>query len=714
LVPWVLVIGVPGIVLLVIPPVWEFSNSAGFCGTTCHTMPPEYSTYLVSPHARIPCVDCHIGRGPVYEQLYRKTDHLRLIWETITGDYEYPIRVSTMRPARETCELCHYPQKFSSDSLQVIHRFADDEQNTPYDLYLLMHTGGGTQREGLGRGIHWHIENKIEYIATDSEEQDIPWVRVNYADGTTTEYVAADSTIDTANLGQYDIKEMDCITCHNRISHLIDPPDMLVDAAMYRGDLPGDIPYIRARAVEVLSQSYTSDSEAEAAIAKLADYYRTSYPDFYAQNSDHIAKAVDLIQQLYQNNTYSEQELDWETHPNNIGHRDSPGCFRCHDGQHFDSTGTAVRLECNLCHSIPQVVLPGEIEPTLPLTTGIEPSSHFDSTWSARHFSQYDATCSDCHTMDNPGGTTDTSFCSNSACHGVNWRYAGFNAPVLAEQLGITQQPEVSVQVPISVEGLPITYQTLQPFLEQQCGKCHGVTPIKGLRVTTYAGLMAGGIGGPVVVPGDPDNSRVLSVLSAGHFAQLPTEQMDWLRQWIEAGAPEGEPALPVQPTATPGGIQGPSFWATGTPTTESGGAFWGGAEATSTAPASAPPTSAPPTSVPPTSAPSTSAPTVQPTTESGGGGSFWSAATPTSTLESGGAFWGGAEATSTAPASAPPTSVAPTSAPPTSAPPTSAPPTSAPSVQPTTGSGEAESFWGAATPTPAGTPGEGSSFWGQ
>jgi len=398
---------------------------------------------------------------------------------------------------------------------------------------------------------------------------------------------------------------------------------------MYRGDLPGDIPYIRARAVEVLSQSYASETEAEAAITGLADYYRTSYPDFYAQNGDHIARAIDLIQQLYKNNTYVEQELDWQTHPNNIGHRDAPGCFRCHDGKHFDSAGKAVRLECNLCHSIPQVVLPGEIEPTLPLTTGIEPSSHFDSTWIARHFSQFDATCSDCHTMDNPGGTTDTSFCSNSACHGVNWRYAGFNAPALAEQLGIIQQPPTPAQVPVSAEGLPITYQTLQPILEQQCGKCHGLTPIKSLRVTTYAGLMAGSIGGPVVVPGDPGKSKILTVLQNGHFARLPAAQMEWVRQWIEAGAPEGEPVLPIQPTATPGGIPGPSFWATGgTPTPQPGGAFWGGAEATGT---------------PPTVAPPASTSTAQPTTAPGAGENFWGAATstPSSTPDEGSSFWG-------------------------------------------------------------------------
>ena len=137
------------VVLLAVPPVWEYSNSVQFCGETCHTMPPEYQTYLVSPHARVPCVDCHIGRGLIITQAIRKTGHMRLLWDTITHNYEYPIFVSTMRPARETCELCHFPEKFSSDSLVEIQRFRQNEENTPYDIYLLMHTGGGSAREGL-------------------------------------------------------------------------------------------------------------------------------------------------------------------------------------------------------------------------------------------------------------------------------------------------------------------------------------------------------------------------------------------------------------------------------------------------------------------------------------------------------------------------------------------------------------------------------------
>jgi hypothetical protein len=50
---------------------------------------------------------------------------------------------------------------------------------------------------------------------------------------------------------------------------------------------------------------------------------------------------------------------------------------------------------------------------------------------------------------------------------------------------------------------------------------------------------MAGSESGPVVVPGAPDESRMLEVLTSGHFARLTDHQMELLRRWIAQGAPE-------------------------------------------------------------------------------------------------------------------------------------------------------------------------------
>lgn len=545
--PWALLFGVPLLILLAVPATWEYSNSPSFCGETCHTMPPEYQTYLVSPHARVPCVDCHIGRGSVYEKFIRKTGHARLLIDTVTNNFEYPIHVSEMRPARESCELCHFPEKFSDDSLRTLQRYENDKDNTPYVIYLLMHTGGGSSREGLGQGIHWHVENVVEYVALDRAEQEIPWVRVTTPDGVTKTYATEDSPVTSDNLGEYTVHEMDCITCHNRISHQLLSPQNAIDQAITREDLSIDMPQIREQAIELLSGEYESFDEANESFESLATFYQENYPTYYDRREDEIESAIVLLERIYKENNYPEQELNWQTHPNNIGHNEWPGCFRCHDGNHFTEEQEAIRLECNLCHSIPTVVRPGEIEPTLLLTTGLEPSSHLSTTWISRHHNEFDETCQNCHTTDNLGGATDTSFCSNSGCHGTDWRFAGFDAPTLRIELGIEDPVE---ETPDELTG-PITYQTLRPMLEQTCGTCHGASPTKGLRVTDYESLMAGGESGPSVVPEQPDDSLIVQVLSAGHFAQFTPDQLEMLKQWIAEGAVEGASAPPANEEAT-------------------------------------------------------------------------------------------------------------------------------------------------------------------
>lgn len=524
------------LVLAAIPPAWEYSNSPDFCGSTCHTMPPAFATYEESPHSNVLCVDCHIGRDWILVQASRKVEHSRLVWATIMDDFEYPIQTSEMRPARQTCEHCHNPDKFSDDSVRIVEHATNDRDNSLYTTYLLMHTGGGDERTGIARGIHWHVENEVSYIALDEREQDIPWVQVKYQDGTVEEYNALNSPVDTDNLDQYEIHEMDCITCHNRIAHLIDNPIDAVDAALHDGEISTDIPFIRARSVELLSEEYVSTEDAHVALETLDDYYEENYPEFYADGSDLVLTAIDFLKDLYEDRTFPEQELDWQTHPNNIGHRESPGCFRCHDGQHLNEAQEAIRLECNLCHSIPQVISPNAIEPAIPLATGIEPESHLDSTWISRHHVAFDATCANCHTVQNPGGTDDSSFCSNSACHGASWKHAGFDAPGLATTLGIF--PVVAEPLLEDFEGEP-TYEILQPLFNQQCAACHGTEPSNELRVTDYESLMAGSVNGPVIVPGSPDESRVIEVLQSGHFAELTDHQMELLIEWIASGAPQ-------------------------------------------------------------------------------------------------------------------------------------------------------------------------------
>jgi nitrate/TMAO reductase-like tetraheme cytochrome c subunit len=519
---------------------WEYTNSPSFCGTSCHTMPPEYNSYLVSPHARILCVECHIGRGFIATKITRKAGDLRHVIFTIFKTYEFPITARQMRPSRETCELCHFPEKFSDDSFRQINTFLNDKDNTPYTIYLTLKTGGGSTREGLGRGIHWHIETSIQYYAQDTEEQIIPYIRVYHEDGTYNEFYDIASDFDPASIDETELKDMDCITCHNRITHLVNLPEDSMDAAIVQGLIDRSIPEIRLKGIEALRGTYSSNEEGLIGIAGLANYYQAYYPDFYNSNTAIIQNAIQVIQDIYSQSVHVEQLSDWNTHPNNIGHLYSPGCFRCHDGKHMTVENDAIRLECNLCHSIPVVAGPYDFLTEIEISRGPEPQYHLNSTWIAQHHLALDSTCSSCHDTSNPGGTDNSSFCSNSACHGNVWEYAGFNAPALRELILASLPPSEPAQE-IDLSG-SLTYQaTIQPLFQTRCGACHGESGIQGLNLLTYSTAFAGGVNGPVITPGDPDASKLIQrqTQDQPHFGQLNPEELQIVRDWILAGAPE-------------------------------------------------------------------------------------------------------------------------------------------------------------------------------
>lgn len=215
LLPWGVLAGVVFVGLLGVSYAWDYTNSVEFCGMTCHTMPPEYAAYQVSPHARVLCVECHIGRGFVATRVTRKIGDIEHVIDTLFNNYELPIFASKLRPAQETCERCHYPAKFSDDSLRENIRFADDEENTRTSIYLAMRTGGGTAREGLGRGIHWHVENEVWFVADDKLQQTIPYVRVVGADGEEDVYVALNTSRPVEELAAMEPVRMDCITLYD-------------------------------------------------------------------------------------------------------------------------------------------------------------------------------------------------------------------------------------------------------------------------------------------------------------------------------------------------------------------------------------------------------------------------------------------------------------------------------------------------------------------
>jgi hypothetical protein len=531
---------------------WNYTNSPAFCGSTCHTMPPEYSAYLRSPHARVRCVECHIGRDVVTTQFTRKAGDLRHVILTVTEHYEYPIYTRAMRPARESCETCHFPEKFSDDSLREIRTFDEDEQNTPESTYLILKTGGGTRRQGLGRGIHWHIENQVRYLPTDEHEQKIPYVRVIDDQGNVTEYYDIASGLTPDDVAGSTLETMDCITCHNRITHNIPDPDEALDQAMTKGLIASDLPFIKEKATDLLTQHYATDEEADQAFAGLDDFYAAEYPEVHEERQADIQQAIATMIDIRHQIVFPDQKIDWETHADNLGHKDDPGCFRCHDGKHLSGTGEAIRLECNLCHSVPVKAQPGALVTDIELVRGPEPPSHTHTSWITLHGKAIDSSCAACHEPGSPEvdytqlegkPPVDGSFCGNSACHAQEWEYSGFHAPELEPYLE-RQLYVLRNTSPYLLDSVPRTYEaTFRAMFDGRCVFCHNSGPDTkaSLNLSSYEGIMQGGKDGPVLVPGDPEASLIILRQSAArdHFGQVLDDELQALRDWIAAGAPK-------------------------------------------------------------------------------------------------------------------------------------------------------------------------------
>jgi nitrate/TMAO reductase-like tetraheme cytochrome c subunit/mono/diheme cytochrome c family protein len=529
---------------------WTYTNSSEFCGTTCHTMPPQFSAYQRSPHARVQCVECHIGRDVFTTQFTRKAGDLRHVVLTITQDYEFPIHTRAMRPARDSCERCHFPEKFSDDSLREVRNFMGAENNFE-SIYLIMKTGGGSQREGLGRGIHWHIENEVYFLATDDLQQDIPYVRAFDADGTITEYYDIASGVTPEDVAGSTLERMDCITCHNRITHEIPDPETAVSQALTKGLLSSDLPEVYNQSVALLRTSYPDQQTALDAMTDLEDFYSDNYPEVYAEQQEAVMTAVTTIQEIYNQIVFQEQKLDWSTHPNNLGHKNDPGCFRCHDGKHLTGQEEAIRLECNLCHSVPVLADPATLVTNLELVRGPEPPSHTHSSWITLHGKAIDSSCAACHepaddsidyTQLEGKPPPGDSFCGNEACHGPDWEFTGFDSPEL--QPVLERQTYILLNTsPYLLEGVPRNYdETFRAMFNGRCAGCHsGNNPEAGLDLSSYDAIMAGSPDGPGLIPGDPDGSLIIQRQSEPepHFGQVLPDELEALREWIAAGAPE-------------------------------------------------------------------------------------------------------------------------------------------------------------------------------
>jgi NapC/NirT cytochrome c family, N-terminal region len=322
-----------------------------FCGATCHTMNPELAAYQNSPHSRVECVECHVAPGAA-GWIDSKASGVRQLIETVMNSSPRPIpsalETNRLVPARETCENCHWPQKFGGVTLRVINKYAEDEANTRTQTVLMMMVGGnkvaGIHGAHLGPGIH------IRFAVADAKRQGIPWIEYrNATSGEIRTFATAESSADSAaKLPKF---EMQCVDCHNRPTHTFDLPERAMDKALASGDIAITLPYIKKRGMEVLKAEYqTSQEAADKLPSAIVSFYKEGYPDLAAARSQDISHATQAILAIYHRNVFPELRVTWGTYPNNLGHTDFPGCFRCHDGSHSTADGKTITQDCNTCH----------------------------------------------------------------------------------------------------------------------------------------------------------------------------------------------------------------------------------------------------------------------------------------------------------------------------------------------------------------------------
>ena len=278
------------------------TESVGFCGSTCHAqMGPEMTAYQHSPHARVACVECHVGGG-AGSYVASKANGIKQLAGVVFHTYDRPIPtpIKGLRPAKETCQECHWPEKAWGTALYRRPHFRYDEKATPEEISMLFKIGGG--QGAYGTGIHWHmaIQNEVTFVADDDHLQSVPWVSVKRPDGTTTEYFRKSNPIDPATVATMTHHTMDCIDCHNRPAHAFQTPDLAIDKALAVGVIPASLPYVKSLSVDTLAREYSTRDFAHAEMDKsVRGYYAEHYPEVAATRAADIAKLVEGLDGIY-------------------------------------------------------------------------------------------------------------------------------------------------------------------------------------------------------------------------------------------------------------------------------------------------------------------------------------------------------------------------------------------------------------------------------
>ncbi len=392
-----------------------WTETADFCGR-CHTMAPELEAYHAGSHRDVSCGECHVEPG-IAGWVKAKLAGTRQLVGVVTGNYPTPIHPpdhAELPKAADTCQKCHSLNDRSFAAVRTQQQFAEDEANTREAVGLMIRPGGGDPF-AVDRSVHWHVLSDFDYLSPDTNSAVIDYVTATREDGTVVEYIASDKItisdnvqpdIDAIKATERDVK-LTCYDCHNRVGHDIANPRTQLDYNLSTGVIDPSLPYIKREGMRILWDSFPDEAAADAAADELDGFYKLNFPEVHATKGAQIAGAIDEIKLLYRHSATPEMNVTAGTYPNHIGHLDSPGCFRCHDGGHYKvedgvATTEVIPSTCNTCHTFPQI---GPAVATVPL--GEPPSTHTnDSLWVFNHKDVAtsrdpgEQSCGECHARD--------------------------------------------------------------------------------------------------------------------------------------------------------------------------------------------------------------------------------------------------------------------------------------------------------------------------
>jgi len=333
---------------------FEFTESTTFCGELCHpVMTPEFTAWKNSPHAKVKCVECHVGPGSAW-YVKAKISGMKQLYAIVFHTYPETIEtpIENLRPARETCEQCHWPDKFSVARQKIFYHYAPNEDNTQRKIDMLIHIGGSPMA-ATANGIHWHISSEVSFIARDQKRNDIPYIAVKDKNGKITEFMDTEKPLTKDEVAKGRKRLMDCTDCHNRPAHIYRSPGESIDLNFVSNRIDRKLPFLKKVAVEMLNRPYKTKEEGLETIAKdLPAYYAKNYPQLAQEKQVSITTATGVVKDIYQQNFFPAMKVKWSTYPNNIGHFYTPGCFRCHDDKHKSAEGRFISKSCDICHAV--------------------------------------------------------------------------------------------------------------------------------------------------------------------------------------------------------------------------------------------------------------------------------------------------------------------------------------------------------------------------